>query len=82
METVRAQASSQPQLRFARALHSESRWDYLNARIHVYFTALNVAGLQVGAVHTAPGISEDADSGELDFHPRSIVSLVRRAKRT
>ena len=46
----------------------------------VYFTALNVVGLQVGAVHTAPALAEDADSGELDFHP-SIASLVRRAKK-
>jgi hypothetical protein len=48
----------------------------------VYFTALNVTGLQVGAVHTAPNLAEDADSGELDFHPSSIASLVRRAKKT
>jgi hypothetical protein len=48
----------------------------------VYFTALNVVGLQVGAVHTAPALSEDADTGETDLHPSSTAALVRRAKRT
>ena len=47
----------------------------------VYFTALNVEGLQVGAVHTAPALSGDAQLAESDVHPGSMVSLVRRAQR-
>ena len=45
----------------------------------VFFTALNVDGLEVGAVHTALDLSEGVDPGEVDPHPSSIHSLVRRA---
>jgi hypothetical protein len=45
----------------------------------VYFTALNVEGVHVGSVHTAPSCSEEADSVE---HPSGIASLLRRANRT
>jgi hypothetical protein len=45
----------------------------------VFFTALNVDGLEVGAVHMALDVSDGADPGELDPHPGSIASLVRRA---
>jgi hypothetical protein len=46
----------------------------------VFFTALNVDGLEVGAVHMALGVSDGSDPGELDPHPGSIASLVRRAR--
>lgn len=47
----------------------------------VFFTALALEGLEVGAVHTHLDLSEGVDPGELDPRRRSIVSIVRRAKR-
>ena len=47
----------------------------------VFFTALDLEGLQVGAVHTNLDVLEGVAPGELDPQPRNIVSLVRRARR-
>jgi len=47
----------------------------------VFFTALNVSGQQVGAVHTSLDVLEGVEPGELDPQPQSITSLVRRALR-
>ena len=52
----------------------------LQSEKKVYFTALSLEGLQVGAVHTELDLPEGVDLGELIPQPRSIVSLVQRAR--
>ena len=47
----------------------------------VFFTALNLEGLQVGAVHTNLDVFEGVSPGDLIPQPQSITSLVRRARR-
>jgi hypothetical protein len=47
----------------------------------VFFTALNLFGLKVGAVHTEVDLSAGETPGEGDRDPQSFEALLRRAKR-
>jgi hypothetical protein len=48
----------------------------------VFFTALNLFGLEVGAVHTELDLEAGEPTGEGDEdHTQSLTALVRRAKR-
>lgn len=47
----------------------------------VFFTALDLLGFQVGAVHTELDLSAGEIPGEGDEDPRSLEALIRRAKR-
>ena len=46
----------------------------------VYFTALDLFGLQVGAVHTQLDLSEGEPPGEGDTDPQHLLAVVRRAR--
>jgi hypothetical protein len=45
----------------------------------VFFTALNLSGLRVGAVHTELDLSAGETPGEGDHDPQSFEALLRRA---
>ncbi len=47
----------------------------------VFFTALNLFGLMVGAVHTQLDLSAGETPGEGDEDPLTLVALIRRARR-
>jgi hypothetical protein len=47
----------------------------------VFFTALNLFGLQVGAVHTELDLSAGELPGEGDQDPQSLEALIRRARK-
>jgi hypothetical protein len=47
----------------------------------VFFTALSIEGLAVGAVHTDPDLSHGQSPGELDRRPRDLMELVRHIRR-
>jgi hypothetical protein len=53
----------------------------LQSESPVFFTALNLFGLQVGAVHTELELSAGETPGEGDKDPQSLEALIRRAKR-
>ena len=46
-----------------------------------FFTALEVEGLQVGAVHTQFDLSAGETPGEGDTDPQSLEAIIRRAKK-
>jgi hypothetical protein len=47
----------------------------------VFFTALSLFGLEVGAVHTELDLSAGETPGEGDQDPQSLEALIRRAQR-
>jgi len=47
----------------------------------VFFTALNLSDIQVGAVHTELDLSTGETPGEREETPQSIEALIRRAKK-
>ena len=47
----------------------------------VFFTALSLEGLAVGAVHTDLDLSEGQSPGELDRRPRDLMELIRHIRR-
>ncbi|MDP8951955.1 MAG: hypothetical protein M3N18_06925 [Actinomycetota bacterium] len=47
----------------------------------VFFTALEVLGFKVGAVHTELDLSAGETPGEGDEDPQSLEALIRQAKR-
>jgi hypothetical protein len=47
----------------------------------VFFTALDLLGFQVGAVHTELDLSAGETPGEGDEDPQSLEALIRRVKR-
>jgi hypothetical protein len=54
----------------------------LQSESPVFFTALNLLGLEVGAVHTELDLSEGEPTGEGDEdHTQSLAALIRRAQR-
>ena len=53
----------------------------LQSESPVFFTALNLLGLQVGAVHTELDLSAGEIPGEGDEDPQSMEALIRRAMR-
>jgi hypothetical protein len=54
----------------------------LQSESPVFFTALNLFGLEVGAVHTELDLSQGEPPGEGDEdHTQSLTALVRRAMR-
>jgi hypothetical protein len=54
----------------------------LQSESPVFFTALRLLGLEVGAVHTELDLSEGEPTGEGDEdHTQSLAALIRRARR-
>jgi hypothetical protein len=53
----------------------------LQSESPVFFTALNLLGFEVGAVHTELDLSAGETPGEGEEEPRSLEALIRRAKR-
>jgi hypothetical protein len=53
----------------------------LQSESPVFFTALNLFGIMVGAVHTELDLSAGETPGEGDQDPESLEALVRRAKK-
>ena len=53
----------------------------LQSESPVFFTALDLLGFQVGAVHTELDLSAGETPGEGDQDPQSLEALIRRAKR-
>jgi hypothetical protein len=48
----------------------------------VFFTAIDLFGIEVGAVHTELDLDEGEPTGEGDEdHTQSLVALIRKAKR-
>jgi len=48
----------------------------------VFFTAIDLVGLEVGAVHTALDLGQGEPTGEGDEdHTQSLAALIRRAQR-
>jgi len=53
-----------------------------NSLIPIFFTALNLLGIRVGAVHTELDLSENAGPARVDEeNPQTLQEFVRRAKR-
>jgi len=53
----------------------------LQSESAVFFTALDLFGLQVGAVHTELDLSAGETPGEGEEDPQSLEALIRRARR-
>jgi hypothetical protein len=53
----------------------------LQSESPVFFTALNLFGLMVGAVHTELDLSVGETPGEGDEDPQSLEALIRRARK-
>jgi hypothetical protein len=54
----------------------------LQSEAPVFFTAIDLFGLEVGAVHTELDLAEGEPTGEGDEdHTQSLAALVRRAKK-
>jgi hypothetical protein len=54
----------------------------LQSEAPVFFTALDLLGLEVGAVHTELDLAEGEPPGEGDEdHTQSLASLIRRAQK-
>ena len=53
----------------------------LQSESPVFFTALDLFGLKVGAVHTELDLSAGETPGEGDEDPQSLEMLIRRARR-
>ena len=53
----------------------------LQSESPVFFTALNLIGFMVGAVHTQLDLSAGEIPGEGDEDPQSLEALIRRARR-
>jgi hypothetical protein len=47
----------------------------------VFFTALSIEGLAVGAVHTDLDLSHGQSPGELDRRPQDLMELIRHIRR-
>jgi hypothetical protein len=53
----------------------------LQSEAPVFFTALNLLGLEVGAVHTELDLAEGEPPGEgEEDHTQSLAALIRRAR--
>ena len=55
-------------------------YNLLQTESPVFFTALNLLGLMVGAVHTELDLSAGETPGEGDQDPQSLEALVRLAR--
>ncbi len=53
----------------------------LQSESPVFFTALNIFGLAIGAVHTELDLSAGEIPGEGDEDPQTLEALIRRARK-
>ena len=58
----------------------EDVYHLLQSERPVFFTALNLLGFQVGAVHTELDLAAGEPPGEGDADPQSFEALVRLAR--
>jgi hypothetical protein len=58
----------------------EDVYHLLQSESPVFFTALNLLGFQVGAVHTELDLAAGEPPGEGDADPQSLEALVRLAR--